>query len=426
MNADVHFYQKRLESALRRVENSLTITAEDKQTIERFCKVLRIQNISTGRVARYVNNLKVAAEKIVILSKSDRGLTNASKDDVAELSIWLSESEYTPQTRCAYATVLKRFFQWLRALPEEYSKWRKRHIYPAEVEDLSTGVKLSERFLPSDLPTEEEAKKLVDCGSNQMRKASFALEDEIGARPGELLTLRKCDVLFDGDDVMVRLGHRGGKTGERVLYIVKSVSLLSQWLNVHPLRGDMDAPLWLSQSNSNRLCNWSYNAYAKALEETATSVGIRKKIIPYLLRHTAASREARLGWTEVELCQKYGWKLGSRMPRVYIHIAGSDLKRKIQQTYGGKEIVKPRPQTVTCQRCKETNHPSQRFCGRCGLVLDEQELARQSIQLEHQKHLENARVEELERQLEEVQNRLNQTLGLNAWSHATYFFKSLS
>ena len=152
-----------------------------------------------------------------------------------------------------------------------------------------------------------------------MRKASFALEDEVGARPGELLGLCISDILFDGDDVMVRLGHRGGKTGERVICIVKCVSLLTQWLNVTPLRNDMDAPLWLSQSNSNRLCNWSYNAYAKALDETAKAAGI-KNTIPYLLRHTAASRDARPGWTEVELCQKYRWKLGSRMPRVYIHI----------------------------------------------------------------------------------------------------------
>ena len=50
VNPDVYYYQKRLESALRRVRDSQDITPEDKQSIERFCKVLRIQNISTGRL----------------------------------------------------------------------------------------------------------------------------------------------------------------------------------------------------------------------------------------------------------------------------------------------------------------------------------------------------------------------------------------
>jgi hypothetical protein len=38
---------------------------------------------------------------------------------------------------------------------------------------------------------------------------------------------------------------------------------------------------------------------------------------------------------------KYGWQMGSDMPRIYIHHAGTDLKKKIMEVYGGREVPRP-------------------------------------------------------------------------------------
>lgn len=64
-------------------------------------------------------------------------------------------SGYTAHTRLDFITTFKRFYQWLKAPPEEYAKWRRRHRYPDEVDDLTSNIKLNERFLPSDSSTEE-------------------------------------------------------------------------------------------------------------------------------------------------------------------------------------------------------------------------------------------------------------------------------
>jgi hypothetical protein len=102
---DIHQYPKRLEQALTRVEKSPNLSEMDKELIDKFSKVLKTQYISIGSVAKYVNHLKTSAETISKITKSDRGLANATEDDINEFSVWLkNESGYSAQheTRLHY------------------------------------------------------------------------------------------------------------------------------------------------------------------------------------------------------------------------------------------------------------------------------------------------------------------------------------
>ncbi len=159
----------------------------------------------------------------------------------------------------------------------------------------------------------------------------------IGPRPGEFLNMKVKDILFQEERVICRLAHNGGgKTGERLILIIKSVPLVSAWLNAHPFKDDLEAPLWIGFSSTNRYEQWSYRAFKNMLEELGKKAGIKKHIMPYLFRHSAATRDARLGFTESQLCMKYGWVLGSKMPRIYLHLANTDLYEKIEETVRGQ------------------------------------------------------------------------------------------
>jgi len=103
---------------------------------------------------------------------------------IAVLREWLNGSEYRPQTRKDFAVVLKRYYQWRRAPPQKYPRWRRRHIYPPEVEDLSTTLKFSETVLPADLLTAEEVSRLLSSTGHPMFSAYIALSDEVGPRAG--------------------------------------------------------------------------------------------------------------------------------------------------------------------------------------------------------------------------------------------------
>ncbi len=277
---------------------------------------------------------------------------------------------------------------------------------------MNSGIKLSRRFYPSDLLTEEEVNSMIQAAGWIMVKGAIALVDEVGPRPGEFLNMKVKDIMFAEEKVICRLAHEGrGKTGERLILIIKSVPLVTAWLNAHPFRSDPEAPLWIGFSSTNRYEQWSYAAFKKILRELGKRAEVRKKVMPYLFRHTAATRDARLAFTEAQLCMKYGWVLGSKMPRVYLHMSNADLYGKIEEAYGGVPAKPPEPQTLTCARCKRANHRSQRLCGWCGSPLREEDMAKQSVELEEKAQKDNSKIQELQEQLSEMQEKLSLLLG---------------
>ncbi|MBU5537665.1 MAG: zinc ribbon domain-containing protein [Candidatus Aenigmarchaeota archaeon] len=83
-------------------------------------------------------------------------------------------------------------------------------------------------------------------------------------------------------------------------------------------------------------------------------------------------------FTEQELKVLAGWVGSSYMPRIYVHLSGADVEKKLLMLHGKlteekleeekkkDEILKPKK----CPRCNEVNPSSFRFCGKCGMVLD--------------------------------------------------------
>ena len=106
----------------------------------------------------------------------------------------------------------------------------------------------------------------------------------------------------------------------------------------------------------------------------------------YTFRHTSATRDAKLGLTEARLCLKYGWKIGSRVPSVYLHLSAKDLRDVVRNIYGGKPLEPPKPQTIECPKCHALNHPSQNYCSNCGSPLNPQEIAQKSVSIEELKY----------------------------------------
>jgi len=82
----------------------------------------------------------------------------------------------------------------------------------------------------------------------------------------------------------------------------------------------------------------------------------------------------------------FGWVQGSDMLRVYVHLSGRDIDRAINKVYGleeeedEKEVeIKPKK----CPRCGYVNAPTDIYCGRCALILDEKE--RLKLEMEESK-----------------------------------------
>ncbi|MFN3621454.1 MAG: zinc ribbon domain-containing protein [Nitrososphaerales archaeon] len=89
------------------------------------------------------------------------------------------------------------------------------------------------------------------------------------------------------------------------------------------------------------------------------------------MRHSRATFLASK-LTEAQMNQVFGWRQGSDMPSIYVHLSGRDVDDAILGVYGLKkaEVVEPKLKPKMCPRCKMSNTVDARFCSRCGLALD--------------------------------------------------------
>jgi ribosomal protein L40E len=70
--------------------------------------------------------------------------------------------------------------------------------------------------------------------------------------------------------------------------------------------------------------------------------------------------------------QVFGWKQGSDMPSIYVHLSGRDIDDALLGVYGLRKVEdkEPRLKPKICPRCNTGNAFDARFCMRCGLALD--------------------------------------------------------
>jgi integrase len=358
-----------LKNASAILSRSKKISQRDKQLVLAFVDHLKAQGIGTGRIAKHV--LKI----VIILEILDSEVEKAKRTDIEKLVVRLEERGFRPVTFIDYIFILKRFFKFVKygnidletPYPEEV-RWIKRKVKPNE-------MKKAEFLSPS------EVKAMIVAASRMRDKAMIAVGFEGGFRTGELLGLNLGDIVFD--EMGVRAKVRG-KTGERIVRLISSTPLLARYLETHPLQGDPNAPLWLTEVSNWKNQRVSCRGWNWSLRYLGKKAGIKgKQVHSYLLRHGSATEAAKY-LTDAEMKVRYGWTMNSGMPGVYVHLSAQDLDPKLARAYSGKPFEPTRPEfsPVSCVRCGEKNTPGVSYCGRCGTPLNAQELAKSSIEIE--------------------------------------------
>jgi len=141
----------------------------------------------------------------------------------------------------------------------------------------------------------------------------------------------------------------------------------------HPDRRP-EAPLWtaLRPYPPERL---RYDTIRHNLRKIAKLAGIDKPVNPHAFRHARATHLCN-HLTEAQMKEYFGWTQDSAMASVYIHLSGRDVDKALLKMHGivideeGKdEAIK----LVPCDRCGQGNAPTNKYCGKCGLILDVKE-----------------------------------------------------
>lgn len=341
---DLYQSERKVGRCLVRLEQS-DLAPKNKEFIRKFVDDCYSIGLSHGRVLKYLSHLIVVAK--ATLKNFDEMDTEDVKAIVRRIEL---NPRYRENTKRDYRIVIKRFYRWLGGgkVPE-CAEWIK------------TGAKQSRKLLPEELLTENDIRDLIKAADNPRDKAFIFVLYESGCRIGELMSIKLKNVVFDryGAQLIVN-----GKTGSRRVRIIAGCDYLRYWFENHPGRSYPESYLWVNLSNRHRGRLLRYEVAHKRLRDIAKRAGVRKKVNFHNFRHARATHLASK-LTESQLCEIFGWTLGSRMPATYVHLSGRNVDDALLKMYGLKETSED--ESITCPRCKSRNDEIARYCIKCGL-----------------------------------------------------------
>ena len=360
---DIYDYSRRLEAATRKLEKS-AISERNKEFIREFDRACFMEALSKPRRIKLIGSLIILARDYL---KKD--FDKASKDDLKDIVIKIeSVDDYSPWTKHSYKVILKKFYKWLK-FGDEY---RTKLEYPKIVSWLRCGLKKKDqpRIRASDILTEDEVKKLIDVAEYPRDKAFISMLYELGARIGEMGGLCVGEVTRDKYGYIIDLE---GKTGHRTPRIVIADPHLTHWLNLHPVKDNPEAPLWILTGNRYKNKRARYGTFRALVLRLVARAGIKKRVYPHLFRHTRVTHLLiNKQINEAQAKVYFGWVPNSTMLSEYSHLISSDVNDAILAMHGIKtEQEKQSPlKPQQCPRCAIINSVDARFCHKCGSPLD--------------------------------------------------------
>lgn len=221
--------------------------------------------------------------------------------------------------------------------------------------------------LPEDILTKEEVLEIIDHTGSLRDKALFGLLYESGCRVGEILSMKVKNVEFLANGG-ASVTFPAGKTGARRVLIFNFASYLRQWLDVHPLKDEPDAPLWPTEDY--RQTQLSDIGLRGILKKVVSKTTIKKRVWLHGFRHTRATHLSEY-MTEQQMKVYLGWTAGSDMPAIYCHLSGRDVDKAVKSMYGieDNEVIIDPMKPGKCVRCGEMNASGANYCFKCGLPL---------------------------------------------------------
>jgi integrase/recombinase XerD len=299
---------------------------------------------------------------ITIRKQLGKSFQKASKEDIRSLLKRMEEKGYKTATQEKFRIILKMFYKVV---------YGNNEYYPEQVKwfSVQVGKEKASKDAVIDMAEyleEEEVQKLIEAAPTLQNKAFLACLYESGARPEEFLRLTSLDVKIDSKGAIFILR---GKTGERRVRIIAFSKLLQQWIEVHPLKQDSCYPLWISDATNYKNEPLGIRGAEKMIREALMKSGLSNKHARlYVLRHSRATHLAKY-LTEAQMCTFFGWVLGTKVVRRYVHLSGKDVDNALLAISEGGQ-VKPEEykfKTQTCIRCTETLSLGMNFCSRCSL-----------------------------------------------------------
>ena len=358
----------------RKIDNIMNLAKkqlipENYVLLCKYQKELFKESVSTYSCITHLQVIKKLTELI-----NNKNWKDTTKNDIDNLIILMmktygNQNGQETATSASYKRMLKPFLRWVKTgIRSSRECQRQGMVEPIEVRQIII-KSIQSKLTREDLLTPAElANLLAACGENLRNRAFIDSMSEVGPRASELLTCKIKHVRQDDYGIILSVD---GKTGPRPIRLIRSAPTVTQWLNVHPLKDDPNAPLWIRTRKDVFGKPLSYAGAYMLVRKLATKSGITKRIHMHLFRHTAATESSSFMNQEQQKIL-FGWSKQSQMPSHYTHLNFDDVDDTLLAHYGMKKDGSKKAQQMPkkCHICETINSPQNDLCDKCSRPLD--------------------------------------------------------
>jgi integrase/recombinase XerD len=364
-------------ASLVKLMNDPKVSRNNKKSISDFVNRLKAEPVTGGRIKKYI---MILHRIILIVGRKD--FSDYGPKDWEKVLGEINSSNYSVHTKRDYKISIKkfmRFFEGDKFNPEKY-RWINSTIKKDQEKQLDY----------NDLLTKAEIASMIKATDSPMYKCMIALGYESGMRPSELLSLTINSIKHE--DGYTRISIQKSKTKARVIFVRDSDAYIKGWLNVHPLKDDPAAPLFLSRyANISEKKFLNPESHSKMLKLIAEKAGINKRVYGYLLRHSRITDMLNQGWPDVMITKYVGQVTGSKALRAYEHLSEPQLKDhflKMHDKTKQEIIASGKPTGIECNICHTSNPIGTGFCLGCNRPITNAALMQaeeQRMKAEHER-----------------------------------------
>lgn len=360
---DIYWGRARnFDKELVHLENCQT-SDQNKALIKRWHDHL----FTTGSGAVRVAKLSSQMRKVVLHFQKD--LDKVIREDIERvIAMYNREENWSSATKADYRRCIKQFYRWFNEHDPRMDAGDKQamSLYTFLDRHVSTAHKANS-YDYSEIINDQDLALVIEKGCGHIReKAILSMLHEGGFRAGEFLNIQIRDLEWKENSVIVVVD---GKTGRRRVPLVQSMGLLGRWLEEHPCKDDPQSYLWLGFNRKFLHEPLKHIGLSKLVDRCFRKAGCAKRHNLHWFRHSRATIVAR-HITEVMMCKFFGWSIGSKQVRCYVHANVEQLEDAVLSMNGLKKPEEEEDKPHKCRGCQLINDNGARYCRRCGRALN--------------------------------------------------------
>ncbi|MBI4454761.1 MAG: tyrosine-type recombinase/integrase [Acidobacteria bacterium] len=327
-----------------------------------------------------------------------KDLADCTRGDVDEMMGAVHGIYRSPKSKETFVADTKYIFKIL--FPERDSQGRPDEtIVPHAVRHLSGRSDKSRERLRQDRLTVAEFENVVAYFSGDPRiQAYLTLSLESLARPQELLYVKIDDVeLFDEYAKVLISEH--GKEGVGLLQCIDSYPYLLKWLDVHPLKNEKDAFLFVNVGDTNRCRQLKPSNINKMIRKACKDLGINKPITCYSLKRNGVTIRRLRGETDMEIQHAARWTSTKQLKTYDMSNQEDAFRRELEKRGLIPSSTSEMPTTKRCAFCNKLAGFGETLCQQCKRQLD------RKVILEEQR-AKDTEIQQLKQELAALSDRV--------------------